>query len=155
MMRVLAIVLGITLLSAQTFAATQAQEVLALTALEVFQEAGIPIVEAVAYDAATDPNRLLGRPGEYVEKLSWRDERLLPSYPEDWGWPDISVDTGGSIERFANQRDLDRRLAYLAAFDGTIFGREYRYTHKLMILRLPFDLTPEQAGEYEAVFLSL
>lgn len=36
------------------------------------------LVPSVVYNATTDPNRLLGRPGGYTSKATWADRRVKP-----------------------------------------------------------------------------
>jgi hypothetical protein len=115
--------------------------------VEAFIAAGLPIAETLAL--AEDTDRLLGRPGQYIEKVSWRDSRVR--YQADT----ITIDSGGTVEAFATIADRDARNAYIATFDGTPLGREYRYAEGLMLLRVPWDLTPSQAEEYRAIFAQI
>ena len=98
-------------------------------AVTAFEAAGISVGNVVSYDEETDPNRLLGRRGGYVEKVAWSD---------------------GSVERFASTDDRDRRETTLAGFDGTILGDGYRYTAGLLLVRISREVTPSQARAYEA-----
>lgn len=133
-------------------APAQAQGRTAQQVVDGFQAAGFPVAGVVAYDERSDPNRLLGRPGQYIEKVSWWDTRLrAPSEPEAPGVLD-----GGSIERFANLNDLRERQRYLEAVaSGGLFG-EYRFVNEpeLMILRITFGLVPSDANDYGAAFMA-
>jgi hypothetical protein len=53
------------------------------------------------YTDATDPNHLLGRPGQYTSKVNFVDSRLAP--PSNPAL--IDVNDGGSVEAF---RQLER-----------------------------------------------
>jgi hypothetical protein len=112
-----------------------------------FKAAGLPIGTVQVYDATNDPNTLLGRPGQYTAKFNFADTRL-----EQLG-NDV---TGGSIESFANDKDLANRVKYVKAItESTPIFAEYEYTNGLMFLRLDKGLTPDQAAEYDKVFQTL
>lgn len=113
-------------------------------AVKAFQAAGLPIVDVVVYTAETDPNKLLGRPHQYIAKVSWKDTRLTT--------PSVAS-PGGSIEVFANTEDLQARKQYVESFSA-IFP-EYSYVNGLMLFHLSSDLTPDQAKVYEDVFMKL
>jgi len=113
-------------------------------AVKAFQAAGLPVVDVVVYTAETDPNKLLGRPHQYIAKVSWKDTRLTT--------PSVAS-PGGSIEVFANTEDLQARKQYVESFSA-IFP-EYSYVNGLMLFHLSSDLTPDQAKVYEVVFMKL
>jgi hypothetical protein len=147
-MRKLLLVIA-SLIALQLPGTTFAQEPTALATVESFKEAGFPIGEIVAYDENT-PRYLIGRPGEMIEKVVWHDTRLERRTDTDGL---LSLDAGGSIERFRNPSELQTRLRYIEAFDGTILAtQDYRYALGNLLLRLPFALTPRQAEEYAAFF---
>jgi len=121
-----------------------------LTAEEIvaaFKDAGLPIGTVEIYDAANDPNEMLGRPGQYTAKFNFADTRLEQS------GEDVR---GGSIESFDNEKDLQNWADYIKSIgeDMPIFA-EYQYTSGLMLLRLDKGLAPDQAAEYDAVFQTL
>lgn len=132
------------------FTPAQAQGRTAQEVVDGFVAAGLPVTGVVAYTEETDVNHQLGRPNGYIEKVSWQDTRIrTSSTPEAPG-----VDDGGSIERFANLRDMNLRYDYLEAVAvGTLFG-EYRFRDdaNFMILRLSLTLVPSAANEYGAAF---
>jgi len=112
-----------------------------------FKAAGLPIGTVQVYDAKNDPNTLLGRPGQYTAKFNFADTRL--EQPKD----DV---TGGSIESFANDKDLQNRVKYVKAItESTPMFAEYQYINGLMFLRIDKGLTPDQAAEYDKVFQAL
>src|SRR5687768_6551864 len=68
---------------------------------------GLPVTGVRVLTADTDPNKLLGRPGEYTAKVSWQDGRA-PGEAND-----------ATIEVFATADDLKRRKAYTEAVAKT------------------------------------
>ena len=120
-----------------------------LTAAEVvdrLQTAGLPIGTVTAYDEASDPNGLLGRPGQYTGKSVFIDTRLEASAGSVTG-----VEAGGDVESFDSEQALSDRANYLSAFaDEPPLGGWYQYEAGNVILRVSFDLTPDQAAQYDA-----
>lgn len=112
-----------------------------------FKAAGLPIDKVEIYDANNDPNELLGRPGQYTAKFNFADTRL-EQFDDDV--------TGGSIESFENEKDMQNRVDYVKSItESTPMFAEYQYTNGLMFLRLDKGLTPDQAAEYDEVFQTL
>jgi hypothetical protein len=109
-------------------------------------DAKLPIQKLVIFNEDTDPNHLLGRPNGYLEKASWFDARAKEQ----------AESTKCTVEIFANEADAKRRADYVGeiARAAPIFN-EYIYLHKTAVLRVPDELTPVQAKEYEAVLGSL
>jgi hypothetical protein len=117
--------------------------------LSAFRSAGIPISDIWVITAEDDPNELLGRPNQYIAKVSWKDTRITTS-----GEP--GLDTGGTLEIFSNADDMQARKQYLEAVTkGIAFLAEYAYGNGTMLLRLSHELTPDQAKGYEDVFMKL
>jgi hypothetical protein len=126
------------------------------TAVQIMQGLkahGLPIGASFNYTAANDVNNLLGRPGQYIGKLTFKDTRLSSS---DQGVT-ISVPDGGSIEVFANITDAKNRFTYIQSISksGVALFAEYEYLDGVAILRLSPQLTPAQAVQYEAAFKAL
>ena len=123
------------------------------------KQAGLPIVYETTYDEKTDPNNLLGRPGEYTAKTNFIDERYVKDYEElkkilgdDF---DESLRTDhGMLETFANKADMQKRLDYVSALTeaGGIVGNYYIYHSDRAILRIDYTLTSKEAAEYEKAF---
>jgi hypothetical protein len=86
---------------------------------------------AVAYTSSTDPDGLLGRPGQYIGKVVFVDTRVGPA--------------GGSLEAFRNSADVAARVAHL---HQPAQPREYLYTSGSVLLRLSAALSPEAAEDY-------
>jgi hypothetical protein len=124
-----------------------------LTAAQVVQRLkaqGLPIGTVTVYNAATDENHLLGRPGEYTSKVNFRDTRIEnPADPTD-------VSAGGSVEVFKSTGDAKKRADYVRAITtgSALFG-EYSYLRDRVFLRVSKDLTPQQAKRYESVLNQL
>jgi hypothetical protein len=108
----------------------------ALTASQFATRMGVK--DFTAYNATTDPNKLLGRQGEYISKINWSDA----------GDPG---QLSNSIEVFSNTGDMNARLDYLKAFKPP-FGDGYDYTAGTAILRLSSDWTPAQAKQLQVKF---
>lgn len=109
-----------------------------------FKKAGLPIGKSTIFTAESDPNKLLGRPNQYVGKVNWEDTRIKQE-GDDF--------EGGSIETFSNEQDLNSRKQYVEAISksGGMFA-QYNYAHKNALLRLSKELTPTQVEEYKKVF---
>ncbi len=106
----------------------------------LFEKTGLPVEDIVYYDEITDPNGQLGRPNCYVGKANFNH-------------PDCDEDIPCTIEIFTNQKDLDDREAYiLSVFDTYPLVRQYMYSEGFALLRLPYDVLPSQASEYEKIF---
>jgi hypothetical protein len=106
---------------------------------------GLPIGEHVEYTAETDPNELLGRPGQYVSKVNFNDKRLTPD-------DDFTVDAGGSIEAFASPDEAAARVAYIdSVTEGNAMLVEYHWANGPVVLRVSKGLTPDQADEYRSI----
>lgn len=114
----------------------------------IFVEAGLPITEIIYYTEETDPNELLGRPNQYVEKANWTDNRI--SSLQD------GVQAGGSIELFLNPTNMLARKDYLESVTQIMsMTVEYAYSNGNILLRLSHSLTPTQAQEYESILMSI
>jgi hypothetical protein len=122
-----------------------------MTAAQVvdgLRAAGLPIGAVEVYNASNDPNSQLGRPGQYTSKASFVDTRI--------GTEVDGVDGGGDVEAFDDQAALTSRADYLKAFaDKPPLGGWYQYTAGNVILRVPFELTPDQAKQYDAALQGL
>lgn len=125
--------------------------------IEAFKSAGLPIGRVLIQTAETDPNNKLGRPGEYIESAQFEDSRVkqLEPMPElETDEPDLPL--GATIEVFDNDRDLQARKQYIEqVYDMLPSAKQYMYVNKSVLLRLEYELTPDQAKEYETAFMSL
>jgi hypothetical protein len=119
--------------------------------LQGLKAKGLPIGSSITYTAATDLNHLLGRPGQYTDKVSFKDTRITGQ------GTGIGVSDGGSIEVFATTADAGKRFAYLQSLStsGNALFAEYEYLDGVVILRISNQLTPDQAGQYQAALKAL
>jgi hypothetical protein len=120
-----------------------------LTADSIIQSlkaGGLPIKNEVVFTDENDPNKLLGRPNQYVGKASWNDERDKDANPKD---PNCTVEVFDSIDAF------ERRKEYLEGVAKAPMFAQYVFSHKNAVLRLDHALTPKQAAEYEKVLKAL
>lgn len=124
---------------------TKTQKLDANEIAQKLKEVGMPIGKIEVYNESNDPNKLLGRPGQYTSKANFVDTRINEPVSGS-----IEVTNGGSIEVFDNKKDADSRYEYISniAKQGGIFA-EYDFQDKNVILRISNDLTPEQEKEYE------
>lgn len=98
--------------------------------------------------AESDPNHLLGRPGQYTSKVTFADTRIKTADTE--GLQPGDVQLGGSIETFTTPTEAQARAAYIQAATKTIPAlAEYDYVHGVHVIRVSHYLTPTQAGEYK------
>jgi len=117
--------------------------------IERLQAAGLTIGKVIVYTEETDPNDLLGRPGQYTSKAAFTDTRVDES--DLVATPKWDVARGGSVEVFETEEDAQRRSDYIQAIlkEAPMLGPEYGYVAGPVLLRLSHHLTPEQAREYE------
>jgi hypothetical protein len=119
----------------------------AAATVERLKGEGVPIRKVEPYTEENDPNKLLGRPGQYIGKANFRDRRA-----EDDGARGLDVSEGGSVEVFESEDDAGKRTAYVEAIGQSGAGpfAEYDYRRGRVLLRVAGNLTPKQAREYEA-----
>lgn len=124
-----------------------------LTATQVMAKltAAVPTAkQTIVYTAASDPNSLLGRPGEYIGAVRFTDSRVPASDTQFLKAGD--VDFGGGIETFNTVADAQTRAAYVekvTAAMGAIVA-EYDFQHGHVLIRVSHFLTPDQAAAYKA-----
>lgn len=111
--------------------------------IQELQSAGLPVGEVTAWTADTDPNKLLGRPGQYIDKATFRDTRLQPL-------PEPDVQAGGDIEIFRTAGELQVRRDYIEAVTrSSPLLAQYVFSSGLVLLRVSGELTPDQAAAYD------
>ena len=104
--------------------------------------------------AANDPNKLLGRPGQYTSKVTFTDSRIKKADVE--GTEKGDVERGGAIEAFANPADAAARAKYIQAVTKSMPAlAEYDYVHGSILVRVSHNLTPDQAAAYKSAADSL
>lgn len=124
------------------------------TALDVvkrLRDQGLPITEALEFTAETDPNHLLGRPGGYASKTTFKDGRLQTRTEGQF-----SLEDGGSVEVYPTAAAAKGRRDLLAGISekAPILG-EYTYLRGTVVLRVSRILTPAQAAEYDAALAAM
>lgn len=110
------------------------------------RESGLPVGRTETYNASSDPNKLLGRPGQYVSKANFR----VRGIPDDKLNDGIDVSEGGGVEIFDDEDAASKREEYIKAIaeSGGLFA-EYTYRDGLVVLRLSSELTPDRTAEFE------
>ncbi|EPG0942138.1 TPA: hypothetical protein PNA97_000962 [Listeria monocytogenes] len=146
------------------------QEVTAESTMDSFVKAEIAMYKNVVFTVDTDPNELLGRPNSYIAKIDFNDktaiDRIATKNINDLGLDEsdkgaqieqlINERTGGTIEEFKTEEDLQKRLEYLQDLPvKTDVDNEYRFSNSKVLLRIDSKLTPNEAEKYKKVFLNL
>jgi hypothetical protein len=117
--------------------------------IDQLEESGLPISDVQVYTSATDPNELLGRPGQYVDKASFVDTRMNEPVMKD----ETDTSDGGSVEVFDDEGDAEERADYVRSItEGNGPSAEYSYLRGQVLLRVSGKLTPAQAKAYEQAF---
>jgi hypothetical protein len=143
--------------NANSAVATPAQPT-ALTAAQIMAKLTTAVPSAkqtIAYTAATDPNSLLGRPGQYVGDIHFSDARV-PKNKTEFSTPG-DVEFGGAVETFATVQDAQNRATYVEKVTqalGSIAG-EYDFQHGHVLIRVSRFLTPDQVAAYKTFANSL
>ena len=117
--------------------------------LSALIKAGLPITGVVTYNAATDPNSLLGRPGHYTSKADFEDSRHLASADD----PEAS---GNTIEVFTTEAAAQKRQIYTDRIaQSAPFMFQYVIRRRTIVLRLKKAFLPDQAKAYEAALAKI
>jgi hypothetical protein len=107
----------------------------------VADKARFPVKDATTYTAETDPNKLLGRPGQYVVKMGWKLEG-----------------EEATIEVFRSTEDAQKRADYtrqIGASAPMFLQYVYLNSKRSAVLRLPKELTPAKAKDWQTMFEAL
>ncbi|OKI14183.1 hypothetical protein [Streptomyces sp. CB03911] len=112
--------------------------------------AAVPSVAAgVTITAESDPNKLLGRPGQYTSKVTFTDSRIKAADVD--GEDKDSVARGGAVEVFATEADAAARVTYIQGIVKTMPAfLEYDYAQGPVVLRASKQLTPAQVDSIKA-----
>ena len=108
--------------------------------IDKLQKADYPINNVISYTESNDPNELLGRPGQYTQKINFADLRLEQQNEEN--------PIGGSIEVFKNKKDCQDRVDYLEEISQSSSYTEYNCQFDNILLRLNKGLTSDDAESY-------
>lgn len=117
--------------------------------IQQFKSDGLPVGKVQEQTAESDPNHKLGRPNEYIASAQFEDTRIKQVKP-DPAIGELGLPKGGVIEVFNNLADLDVRKKYIeSAYQVMPQSKQYIFVKGNVLLRLEFELTPEQAKAYE------
>ncbi|MFL6053661.1 MAG: hypothetical protein ACJ72W_12215 [Actinoallomurus sp.] len=108
---------------------------------------GLPVKDVIVYDENTDPNKRLGRPGQYTSKVNFTDPRMKKTVNGAGG---KDVTDGGSVEVFDNASDALARGQYIERVmrEIQVLGQEYDYLAGGILLRITGTLPPSAAHKY-------
>lgn len=104
------------------------------------ENAGFPISDVEIYDEDTDPNDLMGESGEYIGKFNFTHEPKPETYQSL------------TIEIFGKDADAKKRAAYVKEITEATGWEEHIYLNSSYLLRIPSDLTKEEADLYNKAF---
>jgi hypothetical protein len=102
------------------------------------RQSGLPLSAVQALTPDNDPDKLLGKGGQYASKITFKDQR--------------SKLGDGAIEVFADDAALKARMAVLEAqgkSDPSRAQHVFFAAASKSLIRLPKDLTPDQAKGYQ------
>lgn len=119
--------------------------------IQLYADAGFPIENIQVLTAETDKGELLGRPNQYASKVIFEDARS--DSPAAGSATEGTA--GGSIEVFNNAEDAQARYDYIQPITENAMFSQYLYLYDNVFLRIDGALTPDQAAQYEAAFISL
>jgi hypothetical protein len=128
-----------------------------LTAEAAFEKIAATVDTAklgTVFTESSDPNKLLGRPGQYVSKVSFVDGRIAAD--DVSGLKEGDTARGGGVEVFETAEGAKKRADYIERVtEGVPMLAEYRYLNGPVLVRVSHYLTPSQAADYEKATASL
>ncbi|MFI6510162.1 hypothetical protein ACIBCT_21365 [Streptosporangium sp. NPDC050855] len=117
--------------------------------IKALTQQGLPVTLSVTYTDSTDPNKQLGRPNGYTSKASFVDQRIDAAKVPGGKKGDVGL--GGSVEVFEEADQAEQRAAYIQGIGEKMpMLGEYDYVAGSVLLRVSKELTPSQAGAFEA-----
>ena len=130
--------------------------VYAQSAIEVAMKLDVKGLDFIyPFTEKNDLNKQLGRPNQYIEKVSWPDPLIDPKFESDGYYESDNPEDfiGGTIEKFRNKTDLERRYNYIKSVHLAMpMTNQYMYKKGLFLLRLDREMTPTDAKKYEQKF---
>lgn len=106
------------------------------------------------FTESSDPNKLLGRPGQYLSKASFTDNRI--GADDASGLDEADTLRGGGIEVFETAEGAKKRAESIQRItEGMPALAEYHYVNGPVLVRVSHYLTPSQAADYEKAAASL
>ncbi len=155
---VIGIIVGVLLMNNTSQETSSKVQMTAEEIVNKLKENNANIGKIVVYTEETDLNKLLGRPNQYISKVTFEDKRIEQvELDEEFSTEEERNEpTGGTIEVFKNKNDMESRKRYVEQISGaaSIFA-QYIYSSDYALLRLDSDLTPTQAKEYEEAFYKI
>ncbi|WP_042375150.1 hypothetical protein [Streptacidiphilus neutrinimicus] len=123
-----------------------------LTAAQIMAKliAAVPSAkQTIVYTASTDPNSLLGRPGQYTADIRFSDNRVPKDKTQFATAGDVEF--GGAVETFATVQDAQTRAAYVEKVTQAMasLAGEYDFQHGHVLIRVSRFLTPDQVAAYK------
>lgn len=104
---------------------------------DAFAAAGLPVHRVVVLNAATDPNQLLGRPGQYTSKVTFSDARRS--------------DAENTVEVFATAAQARTRRDYIARItEGAPFLTQYQVLDGRILARFDRAMLPQEVEQYRS-----
>ncbi len=129
------------------------KELTAGEALEALKGANEHVTDVIVWDEETDLNDLLGRPGQYVSKADFSDDRVDEMWTDESQKMELGL-SGGTMETFSSESDCAKRCKYLQALMGSDLGaigvNQYVYKYPKAIFRVSYDIVPSEAEVYKA-----
>lgn len=116
---------------------------------KLLAKAALPVQNVTVLDAATDPNSLLGRPGQYTSKITFFDGR----HPK----PGDGSDTGeNTIEVFSNAADAKTRHDYVEQVTkGMPMLTQYMLLQGKALVRFDKVMLPAEVDGYKAALAKI
>lgn len=105
--------------------------------IKAFQAANMPLNQLEYFNAGSDPDKLLGKPNQYIEKVIWQTKAGM----------------GHNVEVFANDADLQARKK-LVETDKKTAG-DFLITHKNVLLRIHKEMVPVTVARFEQTLKAL
>lgn len=112
---------------------------------------GLPVTLTKVFTAVSDPNHLIGRPGQYTSKAEFTDSRVKQRDATS------HVAPGSSTEVFTSNADAMRRATYIESVTqaAPMLGTEYDYVARDVLVRVSGQLIPAQARAYKAALQAI
>ena len=110
--------------------------------MDSLQKSGLPVVSVQSFTSETDPNKLLGRPGQYTIKVNWKDSRAVGGLQGGDSTIEVYPELDAAKQRASSIEAIGKATPMLLQY---VYVNEARRA----VLRVPRDLTPDQAKAYQ------